>query len=1027
VRKVTGTASLGFLLLVLLGFSVSAHATPAQDTAVGSIQWCLSNKADGDSVTLTYQAVMWRGMSGRSFAIKEWTDKWPKSRPQILIVSTRPLPVEPWWTVEVTGTLQTLRTASVEQRVVITSPSQVFVYCNDKGIPAPVIFRGWDWPGITKRSLAELAPQTTTMMTLDESPLPPADDPLADSPPDTRTGLKYLPDGALVHLQDRVVSATYYGFFYIEEPDRSSAIRVDAEYAYPSVGDLVEISGVLTTNGGERAILVEAKDPMHFVNVIDSGCPVPRPLGMPNKSIGGGPAGLYAPGIGSSVGLNNTGMLVTAWGRVTTDVNYGPDGTPYYYIDDGANLQGEPGYTGIKVYDYSRWPTIGDYLTLTGVASSEFVIGTATSIACLRATDYTPPASGIGAGTLSGLVMADASAAGKVVRIYGTGGSTTCTLDGNGSGSYTIPNVRAGDHTFSADLLGYTRDTAKVTVTNGQTTTHNFTLTAAQARLIISAAPSTITACTGDPSTVTVFVYHESGTACANSIVTLETDLGQFAESAHIQEIQTTTNASGLATVQLWQGNDPPGIAHLTVNATSPTTSGSLDVPIVCPVPKSLFATGVGSGKIAIYWDVCPNSTGYEVYRGTVSGGNKDLLTGTPQPAFENSSRMVFIDQTAVDDTTYYYSVKAVYSCGVSEASDEVDALTNSAAIPWDTRDSASIVTAALVRSPEPISCPVDVIGPDGTVYSTGRSPVLPPVAGPPGPEPADVSLGSQMMAAGTENEPNNAHSGPYRKIESYPGYRKETAYAVLPAAGNIKVTPATYPPGSQRRKKGKLVPCTNSGDIPYMYLGSLGSHNEHVDAGLRYEPSDGKWNLFFLIGPTRTFWVFDPNMPEGADPQEYPTPPTGNPWLEFNCGSPVLLEYWCGKDKNPQNKRMKNGVWLRGTGTTGQRAVFAEVNGHPEGGSGVAMKRVSSIGQYLPVNYPRGTTQYDLGYQKSGSYFLEGEWTGVQVYDQTRAWYVDADHARFKQEFPVSDANVVTFHMEAPYYWENHINIDLR
>lgn len=174
MRKVTGTASLGFLLLVLLGFSVSAHATPAQDTAVGSIQWCLSNKADGDSVTLTYQAVMWRGMSGRSFAIKEWTDKWPKSRPQILIVSTRPLPVEPWWTVEVTGTLQTLRTASVEQRVVITSPSQVFVYCNDKGIPAPVIFRGWDWPGITKRSLAELAPQTTTMMTLDESPLPPS-------------------------------------------------------------------------------------------------------------------------------------------------------------------------------------------------------------------------------------------------------------------------------------------------------------------------------------------------------------------------------------------------------------------------------------------------------------------------------------------------------------------------------------------------------------------------------------------------------------------------------------------------------------------------------------------------------------------------------------------------------------------------------------------------------------------------------------------------------------------------------------
>ena len=72
----------------------------------------------------------------------------------------------------------------------------------------------------------------------------------------------------------------------------------------------------------------------------------------------------------------------------------------------------------------------------------------------------------------------------------------------------------------------------------------------------------------------------------------------------------------------------------------------------------------------------------------------------------------------------------------------------------------------------------------------------------------------------------------------------------------------------------------------------------------------------------------------------------------------------------------------------------------------------------------PRG--RYDAGYTKSGSYFLDGEWTGVQVYDMTRSWYVDSSHARYRQEFPVNDENVVRFTTQAAYYWE-HVSIDLR
>lgn len=1030
------------LLLLALLFSTSDIAwgsVPFQDD-IGTIL----SQSDGSRVSLQCEYIMSIGRSGKSFGVKEFCERQP-AQPRLVVVSTHPLPVSRYWSCDLEGVLSTFsgvtRNGSVfRQRILIVSARDVLIYCDQRGRPflfPPLKGLGIEWPN--KRSVADLANTGTTqaasISTMDEGSLPSLpDDPLTEEITlDNRTGLKYLPDGAYVHLCDRVVSSAFGDSFYIEEPDRSSAIRVCGMYAnypyYPSPGDLIEISGMLSTEGGERTILADSSNPAHFVIALDSGYTIPRPLGMVNKVIGGGMAGQYTQGIGSSVSLNNTGLLVTTWGKVTSDIYYDAYGS-YYFIDDGSGVQDSQGHNGIKVHDNSRSPAIGDYLTLTGIAACEISAGKIASIPCILTIDYTPATSGTGTGTLSGSVTADSNAANQVVRIYGTGGSTTCTLGGNGSGTYTMSGIRAGVHTFSADLLGYTRDTAKVTITANQNSTQNFVLSGAQATIMAAAAPSTITACTGEPSAITAVAYYDSGIGCGNSIVTFQTDHGQFAADTHTQQIQVTTNAQGKAAVKLWQGSDSPGIAHITMSSTSPTASGSIDVPIVCPIPQNVSATGVGTGKIAIYWDACPNATGYEVYRGIVAGGDKSVLTGTAQPAFDGSSKMMFIDSTAADDTTYYYSVKAVYGCGTSEASSEDSAVTNNAAIPWDTRNSTSIVTAALARSPESISCPVDVIGPDGTVYTSGLSPISPPVAGPPGPEPADASLGGQMMAAATGTEPNNAHSGPFRKVESYPGYRKETAYAVLPTAVNIRVTPATYPDGTKRMKKGKLVDCPNSGDIPFMYLGSLGSHNEHVDAGLRYEPSDGKWNLFFLIGPSRTFWVFDPNMPAGADLNEYPTPSNGNPWPEFNCGTAVLLEYWCGKDKDPQNKQMKNGVWLRGTGTTGQRAVFAEVNGHPQNGSGVAMKRVSSIGQYLPVNYPAtATTQYDVGYQKAGSYFLEGEWTGVQIYDMTRACYVDADHAKFKQEFPTNDidANVVTFFMKSPYYWEQHINIDLR
>lgn len=82
----------------------------------------------------------------------------------------------------------------------------------------------------------------------------------------TATAAKALQDGSSVLLHGKIVSAgtdQFNNFFYIQEPDRSSGIRVQyGSGGGPSVtqGTTVNVAGTLTTVAGERVI----KDPIVF-------------------------------------------------------------------------------------------------------------------------------------------------------------------------------------------------------------------------------------------------------------------------------------------------------------------------------------------------------------------------------------------------------------------------------------------------------------------------------------------------------------------------------------------------------------------------------------------------------------------------------------------------------------------------------------------------------------------------------------------------------------------------------------------
>jgi hypothetical protein len=130
----------------------------------------------------------------------------------------------------------------------------------------------------------------------------------------------------------------------------------------PAEGDAVSISGIMSTDGGER-VLVGAD-----ALVLSSSNPLPRPLGIVGRLLGGGPFGAFSAGVTGGFGVQNLGLLVRTYGKVTQI------GTDYLYIDDGANLKdgtltGSEEDIGVRVMCNPTGYITGDLVAATGISS----------------------------------------------------------------------------------------------------------------------------------------------------------------------------------------------------------------------------------------------------------------------------------------------------------------------------------------------------------------------------------------------------------------------------------------------------------------------------------------------------------------------------------------------------------------------------------------------------------------------------------------------------------------------------------
>jgi len=167
-----------------------------------------------------------------------------------------------------------------------------------------------------------------------------------------------LANGPAYILSDKVVTGVVGNAFWIEEEDRSAAIKVIYNGTMPAKDHKVTVTGVLDSSSGQRVL--------NASSVTDNGAATPiKPLFVVEKSAGGAGINANTPGITDGVGLYNIGMLVRIAGAAG-NANTSDPNNKYFYLDDGSGLT-DGAIPGIKVLCGTVTPPSSGNKTVTGL------------------------------------------------------------------------------------------------------------------------------------------------------------------------------------------------------------------------------------------------------------------------------------------------------------------------------------------------------------------------------------------------------------------------------------------------------------------------------------------------------------------------------------------------------------------------------------------------------------------------------------------------------------------------------------
>jgi hypothetical protein len=224
-----------------------------------------------------------------------------------------------------------------------------------------------------------------------------------------------------------------------------------------------------------------------------------------------------------------------------------------------------------------------------------------------------------------------------------------------------------------------------------------------------------------------------------------------------------------------------------------------------------IFAAPTGANKVTVYWDEVPGATGYRVRWGTASGVYPNVSSVQPADA-----RMLSITGLT-SEQEYYFVVEAERNGVWSAPSEEDSAVPHVGAIPWDTRDAASILQA--VRSlTGNVYGDISVLSPDGVYYSSiggvvqSESPA--PLQCDTAQGVVETSDGGLLMPLQMEDRgeaissilQKRHHTGPYRRI------RTDSEHPCIGARGNFFLPPyRAILPGSRHCRSA--VRCDDARD----------------------------------------------------------------------------------------------------------------------------------------------------------------------------------------------------------------------
>ncbi len=168
-----------------------------------------------------------------------------------------------------------------------------------------------------------------------------------------------------VSVSRGVVSAAWPGVLYVQSGDRSSGIRVHLAGHAASPGMRADVTGKVWFNAdSEKYIAAEG------LFLLPGAAP--EPLAVSCRWLGGAgdgyvPAtGAGQPGVRGGAGLNNIGLFVRVFGRVT----YVDPSGQFINVSDGSGVADETGRDGVQVWMSGiPLPAAGSYLEVKGISS----------------------------------------------------------------------------------------------------------------------------------------------------------------------------------------------------------------------------------------------------------------------------------------------------------------------------------------------------------------------------------------------------------------------------------------------------------------------------------------------------------------------------------------------------------------------------------------------------------------------------------------------------------------------------------